>query len=507
MILSSDEIELVGESHDKSALENVKQLLRSYIPGIDQLPSWNGRITVQDLPGSNLLQKLEAVLDREKISVVPKVRLAASIGKSSLEIMEAREDNLSLTVDAVLYPDYSDLDNLLPSLKKIGIRAVVRGGGTGVTGGFRRVSAKKRVLIDVSRLRNLEVDGYIARAGPGLRGGELERSLNAMGLTLGHFPESLLQSTVGGWISTRASGQESNQYGDIEDIVLGVTLYRSDFKVTDSASPRESSGITAKSLAIGGEGRTGLIGDAWLKVDRLPGRRYYSSFFFRSFRDGVKFLSARTGFPAVVRLSDRTETKFMLSASGNSISKKLLLSWMRIRKIREDSGSLMIVVSNDRHSWRAVHGAVRSGSTVARKWEKERFGRPDIGNGLWRMGLIPDTLETSSPWDRIVKIHESTISLFNGKCRELGIEGVIMAHISHLYRTGAAIYFTFMITSPADRGSHNLRIIRDAMVRGFLEHGGSVSHHHGVGTDFLPMLDGGKRSLLQLVEDPVLGDE
>ena len=104
--MSSDEIELVGESHEISSLENVKRLLRSYIPGIDQLSSWNGRITVQDLPGSDLLQNLEAVIDREKISVIPKVRLAASIGKSSLEIMEAREGNRSLAVDAVLYPAF-----------------------------------------------------------------------------------------------------------------------------------------------------------------------------------------------------------------------------------------------------------------------------------------------------------------------------------------------------------------------------------------------------------------
>jgi len=58
----------------------------------------------------------------------------------------------------------------------------------------------------------------------GVIGIDLERELAQSGVMMGHEPDSVEFSTLGGWISTRASGMKKNRYGNIEDIVVSITM-------------------------------------------------------------------------------------------------------------------------------------------------------------------------------------------------------------------------------------------------------------------------------------------
>ncbi len=502
----NERVNLIGKQASAETESRLKSILSVNFGDLNSYENWDGTVGVPivDISEDERL-KLETVLRGIVTSYDAKDTFMASIGRSSVEVLEARESEGKFFVKAVAKPSAADLGDLPRKLRDNDIRAIIRGGGTGVVGGFKRDSGRLTVALDMSNLDSISIDGYTVRCGPGVKGLDLENFLNLKQLTCGHFPESMPDSTVGGWVSTMASGQESNFYGDIESIVLGVDLYRSDFHLKDSGLPRESTGISGKSLALGGEGRTGIIGEVTLKASPLPGKRYYSSYFFRHFRDGIEFLSSTGTHPAVVRLSDETETRFMFGLAPESTGKKILRSWLNFRGSGRDSGSLMIVISNDHKSWKRIPSGIRTGPRIARQWEKERFGRPEIGNSLWRMGLVPDTIETSAEWGNLHGLYESTVKEFYRKCHSLGVRGIIMAHLSHLYRTGAAIYFTFVLGPAKSIRSGDLLELRKSLAGGFVEHGGSLSHHHGIGTDFTSLLPEGKLSLNRLVSDPVFG--
>ncbi len=500
---SAKKFKLIGEPEETGSFFRVRRFMEERLGSDLALSPWDGEVKLPyDTISEETREILSSAFPTMKISYDILSRFMASIGRGSTEVLLARE-GLIEPVDAVLHTGYDALGDLLPSLGSRNIRAVIRGGGTGVTEGLRRRKKGILVAIDTTSLKNIEIGKNWIRVGSGWKGKELEGLLNQRGYTMGNFPESLADSTIGGWLSTKASGQESNSYGDIEDMVISLDLYRSDFTLKDSHKVRESSGMTSKDIAVGGEGRNGIVGDITMKIHPAPGRRHYGSFFFRSFQEGVEALSKFNHFPSVVRLHDQLETQFLLSAARDSTMKRALLKWMEVRGIRRGSGSLAIMVDNGKRLHRPI-GSVSSGKSIARMWEKNRFGRPDIGNGLWRMGLVPDTLETSATWERIMDIYEATRRTFSDECRELRLRGEIMAHISHLYETGAAIYFTFVITP--GKGSSDLIRLRRKLVQGFIENGGAITHHHGIGTEFASLVDEGRKALFSLVEDPVLGD-
>ena len=149
-------------------------------------------------------------------------------------------------------------------------------------------------------LKKIELNDGMAICGSGFTGRELEEILNTKGKTMGNFPESFNYSTVGGWISTMESGQESNQYGDIENMVCSVELARSDGLFSDPYLPRFSSGISVKDVAMGSEGKCGIILNAGIKVHDLPEKRHYYSYFFKSFKDGVKSIREMRKFPVFI---------------------------------------------------------------------------------------------------------------------------------------------------------------------------------------------------------------
>ncbi|EQD81035.1 flavoprotein, partial [mine drainage metagenome] len=141
----------------------------------------------------------------------------------------------------------------------------------------------------------------------------------------------------------------------------------------------------------------------------------------------------------------------------------------------------------------------------ARKWYNERYSRPVLGNILWKRGLIPDTLETSTTWDGLYGIHTAVKQRFAEIMVEEEGHGIIMSHISHIYSSGACIYFSFIIWRK-ERQMDFLNKVRDGILQEFVRNGCAISHHHGPGKYLEKYLDPNIINIRNRMSDPLFSE-
>lgn len=461
--------------------------------------TWDGMVKVPNMKDNESLKDvLESALPTGQFTFDHKERLLHSIGKSSPEILCLKNGKYTEIVDAVAYPDYSNIGSLLVKLKENGIYASAFGGGTSVTGSFDYHHKGLTVSIDTRNFKNLKIFNNYALIGAGFKGMELENKLSELGYTTGNFPESVEHSTVGGWLATKATGQESNQYGDVENMIISTRISRSDGSFSDAITPRESAGLMIKDLSIGSEGNYGIITDAAIKIHPVPEKRHFRSHFFPTFQDGIRALSRLEEIPSVTRLSDSLETYFAIINSTDSFGKRFLMRYLSMRGIKE--GSMLVIMNNGHPIDVKFPKSVSTGSAPAQLWYKDRFERPYLANEFWTRDLVPDTLETSASWNDLGQLYDQTVKTFAEERERGQFKGNIMAHISHIYKTGGCIYFTFII-KPKTEG--DLLNLRKKLVECFMDNGGSISHHHGLGNYLDSFLEDGKKNLMKKLDDPI----
>lgn len=465
---------------------------------------WDGFATqeIPDTPESTMKELLEFVPETN-ISFRPEDRYSHSLGMSSPEMLMARNSAIERTVDAVIYPDYRIAAEILRELHARKYGAVIYGGGTSVSGSLQVGKGRKTVSIDTKNFKQLRLEQGYAVIGSGFRGMEVENKLNSFGYTLGNFPESMLHSTVGGWVATKATGQESNLYGGIERLVLGVNMTTSSGQYSDGEFPRKSTGFDYKDIAIGSDGKYGLVTDVVMKLFKVPERRYFSSYVYRSFKDGIDALAKSERFPAVARLSDELETEFAFNTAGDGAMVGMFRKYVNFRT--GGKGALLVVVNNDFAVTPVLTNSVSTGSAPAKSWIKGRYSRPGIANALWKGGLVPDTLETSTTWDNLYPLYKNVKGTFQQLKSSMGFKGEIMAHVSHLYRSGACIYFTFIIKAENDLDV--LMKVREELISCFVSNGGTVTHHHGKGLLFEKNMDKDLEKLQEKLADPLFSGD
>lgn len=488
---------LYDGGRESDASEDMKAYLKRLLDLDWDRIVWDGNVTVPGIDQNrSLLTSLRKYISSERISIDPAQRMKHVIGSSSLEMVRARSGKLPEPVDAVITPMDNEAEELVSSYPDKKVRFTIYGGGSSVTGGIKQKGSGNTVCIDTSNLKDFRLDDNILVAGAGLTGKEIELKLNELGRTLGFFPESIQYSTVGGWIATRATGQESNQYGDIEDILLGVRLARSDGLIKDHENPRYSTGLMAKDVALGSEGLNGLVLSASFETFPFPRSRYFSTHMFQSFHDAIEHVSRLRTFPSVLRVSDETETELAL-LDVDRRTRNFLRRYLSVRGIV--NGSMAIAMSNDRNFGRYMPESVWIGKKGGRKWFNTRFERPWLANALWKRGITVDTLETSCRWAAVEKLHSSVTAAFYHTVRDTGSSGVIMAHLSHQYHAGTCIYFTFLIRSEQDE--ETLMQVRKNIEETILAESGSITHHHGIGTYFEKYLDEPVKQLQRSLHD------
>ncbi len=444
----------------------------------------------------------------------PLDRLAHARGQGLTDLLRLRTGTVPALPDAVVRPsDDREIEGLLHTASREGLRIVPWGGGTSVTGGVNPPPGDAPVVtVDLERLAGLEafdaVSG-LATFGAGTTGPAIEAALAARreaggrSFTLGHFPQSWELSTLGGWAATRASGQESLAYGGIQEMVAGLDLVAPAGRLALPALPGSAAGPDLRQLVLGSEGRFGIITRATVRVRRRPEALRVIGALMPTWPDGLEASRAllQNGVPLqLLRLSDEPETEVALAVglAGRSWAQPLLGAWLRLRGIR-GRGCLMLTgaagtprrIDETLERAGAVlrrHGGVSLGSAPGRTWLRDRFRHPYLRDALLDRGLATDTLETAAPWSRLPALAASVRRALETALEDEHERVAVLCHVSHPYRDGSSLYFTFFFRCAADpeetveRWARAKRAATEAIVAG----GGTLSHHHGIGAWHAP---------------------
>jgi alkyldihydroxyacetonephosphate synthase len=455
-------------------------------------------------------ERLVQVVGAEHVRDDRLTRVSHAAGRGYHDLVRLRAGDASGAPDAVVYPaDADEVAALLRACAELGVAVVPWGGGTSVVGGVEPLRGRfpSVIALDLARMdRLLAVDpvSLTAVVQPGMTGPALEEALAEHALTLGHFPQSFEYSTVGGWVATRSAGQASTGYGRIDALVVALRVATPSGELVVRAVPASAAGPSLRELLVGSEGTLGVIVEVTLRVRARPSVRRYEAFSLPRFGAGVEAFRAVAqdgAAPDVMRLSDPVETRVSLALSGGgALATRALSAYLRTRGHGEGcltilgwAGSSEAELRRRRTAAARVmraHGAVALGTPIGHAWEHGRFHAPYLRDELLAHGVMVETLETAATWDRLLELHDAVAAALDGALRERGTPPVVMCHVSHVYRAGASLYFTFVARQQAGAELEQWHAAKTAACETILEHGGTITHHHAVGRDHAPWLPG-----------------
>lgn len=444
------------------------------------------------------LDSLKSIVGPEFVSQEHEQRLPRAAGKSYLDLLEWRAGREVAAPDAVVAPaTEEEVLEILQLAERESLAVVPFGGGTSVVGGVRPVRGQHSAVISLDLARfdaceDIDPVSGLATLGAGLSGPHAELKLAEHGLQLGHFPQSFPYATIGGFAATRSSGQNSAGYGRFDDMVREMTVVTPRGIIQPGqASPATAAGPSLKQLFLGSEGTFGIITRVRVQVHPIPETKLYEAFSFKSFTDGANALRAveQAGAgPTVLRLSDEIESSVNLTSTDNIGEKDE----------SEHKGCLAITVfegttqhAQSRHAeTRALmlaHGGESLGEGPARKWEQGRFGAPVLRDSLIDAGALCETLETATEWSNVPRLKKAVGAALAKSLVKDGSPALIMCHISHVYATGCSLYFT-IVGAAGEDPEGRWRAAKTAASEAMTSHGGTITHHHAVGTDHMPWM-------------------
>jgi alkyldihydroxyacetonephosphate synthase len=465
---------------------------------------------------SELLRLLPKELGRRTSVTVPD-RLVASRDLWQRHLVRAQHGRATPSVlpAAVVHPQsIDDLSVLVELARRENLAIVPYGAGSGVCGAIE--CSERTLVVDLKRMRGHHITEHgTLVVQPGALGITLEDELQKKGVTVGHFPSSILCSTVGGWVAARGAGQCSGRYGKIEDMLVGAKVVLGSGEVV--VARRRSPGIDLLPLLIGSEGTLGIFGELELRLHPTAEERSFEAFHLPTVEAGVTALRRiyQAGLrPAVARLYDPLDTVLAGSTHSHAESEPSDISplqkdryagidfWLRApRLLNALAGAaehsimrrtkLVLVFEGpagetraDMQRAAALIAAERGrslGEAPARDWYRRRYAVSYKQQQMFRHGVFSDTFEVAAPWSKLD-------ALYRGVRRALGRHVLVMAHMSHAYPDGCSIYFTFLgVSRESDATQLHETVWRDALAAA-LDAGGTLSHHHGVGRLRAPFL-------------------
>lgn len=458
------------------------------------------------LAGAPLLAELADVCGPANVSIDDGTRLMHAGGRSYLDLLRLRGSDVGPAPDAVVMPaGEAEIAAVLRSCTRAGCAVVPFGGGTSVVGGVTPLHGRHSSVIALStrRLdRCLAVDpvSLTATLQAGMTGPGAESALGKHGLTLGHFPQSFEYATIGGFAATRSAGQASSGYGRFDDMVLGVRMVAPSGEIVAAAHPATAAGPSLRQLVLGSEGRLGVITSVTLKVRRRPAEHRYEGWSFAAFRDGVDALRGMAQaqvIPDVARLSDPEETRVgMAMASRGGLRDVIGRRYLRARG--QQRGCLLVVgwdsdaelggarQAEARALIRRCHG-VPLGGSPGHTWMRQRYEGPYLRDALIDIGVLVETLETATSWAKLTSLHHAVAATLHQQLRE-DHPALVGCHVSHVYPSGASLYFTVLARAGSQPG-RRWSAAKSAACDAILENGGTITHHHAIGTDHLPYLE------------------
>jgi alkyldihydroxyacetonephosphate synthase len=401
-------------------------------------------------------------------------------------LREARGERLPRPMAVVFPRRTEDVASTLAWASETGTPVVPRGGGSGVCGGAQAVW--RGLVMDLSRMdRVLEIDeaSFAVTVEAGVHGDRLETALNAKGLTLGHYPQSIAISSVGGWIAASSAGQASAGHGGIEDLLLGVTAVLPSGEVLRlPATPRSAAGPDLRHLLVGSEGTLAVVTEAVLAVAPLPESMRWTAFQPASFEHGIELVRAvmHSGArPDVVRLYDETDAALAFGELGHGAGPVLLLGFpdgemaeagiQTCGHLAAAADATMLLASYGEHWWEHRNDAVAL------------YGRIMGEDRAFGTGTIVDTMEVAGLWGHLPHLHTAIWTALSEASEAVG------CHLSHPYGSGASLYFTFLLRAADDQAAERAYLAAwQAAVAACRGVGGTITHHHGIGLLKAPFL-------------------
>ena len=516
-INSRGNVELTGERYYFSGIE--MPALLPWISGImdvDIRPEeTNPSNYPPDIPEAmanpEFLREVREFLEEDQITDDAQLRLRRGHGHTQGEMYNIKYGVLSRVPDLIIYPNNEEqVSAIVKAALQHDVSLIPYGGGTNVTEALLCPTDEERTIVsvDMSRMnRILWIDptNRMARIEAGAVGRHIMAQLESYGFTMGHEPDSVEFSTLGGWIATYASGMKKNRYGNIEDLVLDINVVTAKGMLTrSSVVPRESIGSDPRRWIFGSEGNLGIITSAVVKLFSSPEVQRYGSILFPSFEDGVSFMYELTQEgvpPASIRLVDNLQFQFSIALKPKSEGWKALKSKLEAWYVTRLKGfdpermvACTFVFEGNRgevriqeksvYSIASRYGGMKAGSENGERGYQLTFGIAYISDFVMNHYILGESFETSVPWSKALSLCDNVNRRIGEEHRKRNLPGnpYVSARVTQVYQTGVCIYFYYAfyykgLENPSEVYAEIERAARDEILRS----GGSLSHHHGIG--------------------------
>jgi alkyldihydroxyacetonephosphate synthase len=443
-------------------------------------------------------------------------RIVHTYGKSATDLLRVRAGDIPRVPDVVVYPgNEADVRLIVDCAVAADGVIIPYGGGTSFSGSLRPPEGETRPVIslDLGRLNQLidvDEESGLARIQAGAQGPDLEEQLGDQGWTLGHYPDSFTHSTLGGWVATRSSGMQSDKYGDISDVARGMRVVMPGKVLEVRPIPATSTGPSVREMVLGSEGRLGVITEVTVQVRRIPEVRVILGYLFPSWEAGLaamQEISTSDAHPSITRVSDARETAFSFAtrkkSSGISISSLISKGLMKVLERRGwnlDEVCLSFIgyeggkahVARQKKIVKDVvgkHGGILVGKGPGVLYDQKKFDTPYIRDFLLDRGAIADVSDTAAPWSKLMPLYKNVMAAAEKAFAQVGVTGWIMCHLSHSYYSGACLYFTFGFKHDGVDPLGQYERVKNAVQQAFVDSGGTLSHHHAVGTEHAAWLE------------------
>ncbi|TCC56089.1 FAD-binding oxidoreductase [Kribbella pittospori] len=439
-----------------------------------------GPVDPVDRPGltAEQLSFLAGVVGAEHVTTDLDSRWAHTRGYSTPDLLRHRAGDTSDMPDAVVYPgSHDEVLAVLAACSDHNLAVVPSSGGTSVVGGL--AASRRFVTVDLRRLDQLvEVDevSRTATLQAGVRGPAAESLLADRGYTLGHFPQSYEGASIGGYAAARSSGQSSAGYGRFDQMVVGLTLATPRGTVELGRAPMSAAGPDLRQLVLGSEGAFGIITSVVVRIRPRPTERHFEGWRFENFEAGltaIRRLAQDGPLPTVLRLSDEAETAVNLADPD---------------VLGGGTGGVLAIVGFDGPYTQATAdvltaaGGQNVGEGPGETWRVGRYRAPYLRDPLLDEGALVETLETAAFWSKVPALKAAVTGALVSSLTDQGTPPLVLCHVSHVYDTGASLYFT-VISAQTHDPIGQWRTAKAAASQAIAAAGGTISHHHGVGTD------------------------
>ena len=494
---------------------------------------------VENKPVSSLninqvfVDNIKSEFEDDRYSFEDEDRLIHSHGQTtSEEVYKILYNQIKRCVDMVFYVEKDEeVQRLIELAVEFDVCLVPFGGGTSVTSALKIPSSEQRMIVSVDLRRMNQVEWINEEdrqicVQAGITGSDLEDLLAEKGYCMGHEPDSVELSTLGGWIATNASGMKKNRYGNIEDIVENVTMITAKGTV-EQVKPlsRASIGFKPQNILFGSEGNLGIITKAVLKIHKTPEIKKYNSIIFKDWETGVQFLYnlSKTNFiPSSVRLVDNMQFRFGQALKPKAQGFKKFMGQiekffaLKVKGLDAEKmcattflmeGSQNEIAYQEKNILKLAkqHGGLVGGPGNGKRGYLLTFAIAYVRDFLTDFHIIGETMETTVPWSKIKPVCEAASNTLFELHKKHNLPGkpYISYRIPQIYHTGVCIYFMLgMSVENVPNAEDLFGEIEHAIRRAIMDQGGSISHHHGVGKirkDFLK--DTLSDSSVELIKD------